>query len=94
LLKCLFYLFICTSHLLFHILDVFYKFKVFITVFVHIGFDFFCFTFSSFGAERPIGASTGMAYLSTILFGLDAQQYQYTQEIEQSGVWSATGWWL
>lgn len=47
----------------------------------------FYFTFSSFGAERPIGASTGMAYLSTILFGLDAQQYQYTKEIEQSGAW-------
>jgi len=47
----------------------------------------FYFTFSSFGAERPIGASTGMAYLSAILFGLDAQQYQYTKEIEQSGAW-------
>ncbi len=47
----------------------------------------FYFTFSNFGAERPIGASTGMAYLSTILFGLDAQQYQYTKEIEQSGAW-------
>ena len=47
----------------------------------------FYFTFSNFGANRPIGASTGMAYLSTILFGLDAQQYQYTKEIEQSGAW-------
>ena len=47
----------------------------------------FYFSFSNFGAGRPIGASTGMAYLSTILFGLDAQQYQYTKEIEQSGAW-------
>ena len=47
----------------------------------------FYFTFSSFGADRLIGASTGMAYLSTVLFGLDAQHYQYTQEIEVSGAW-------
>jgi len=33
----------------------------------------FYFSFSSFGANRPTGASTGMAYLSTILFGLDSQ---------------------
>jgi len=47
----------------------------------------FYFSFSSFGANRPIGASTGMAYLSTILFGLDAQHYEYTAQIEKSGSW-------
>ncbi len=47
----------------------------------------FYFSFSSFGANRPIGVSTGMAYLSTILFGLDAEHYIYTAEIEKSGAW-------
>lgn len=49
----------------------------------------FFFSFSSFGADRPIGASTGMAYLSTIIFGLDAEHYIYTAEIEKSGAWEA-----
>ncbi|WP_151900873.1 YeeE/YedE thiosulfate transporter family protein [Sulfurimonas hydrogeniphila] len=47
----------------------------------------FYFSFSTFGANRPIGASTGMAYLATVLFGLDADSYAYTAEIEQSGAW-------
>ncbi len=47
----------------------------------------FYFSFSSFGANRPIGASTGVAYLSTILFGLDAEHYEYTAQIEKSGAW-------
>ncbi|MFT7859651.1 MAG: YeeE/YedE thiosulfate transporter family protein [Sulfurimonas sp.] len=47
----------------------------------------FFFSFSEFGADRPIGASTGMAYLSTLLFGFDAQNYTYTAEIERSGAW-------
>lgn len=47
----------------------------------------FFFSFSNLGADRPIGASTGMAYLSTVLFGLDAQNYVYTAEIEKSGAW-------
>jgi len=47
----------------------------------------FFYSFSEFGANRPIGASTGMAYLSTILFGLDAKEYIYVAEIEKSGAW-------
>jgi len=49
----------------------------------------FFFSFSSIGANRPIGASTGMAYLSTMLFGLDVSHYTYVQEIETSGAWEA-----
>jgi len=47
----------------------------------------FFFSFSNFGADRPIGASTGMAYLSTVVFGLDAEHYVYTDQIEKSGAW-------
>lgn len=47
----------------------------------------FFFTFSQWGAWRPIGASTGMAHLSTVLFGLDADTYEYTALIETSGAW-------
>lgn len=47
----------------------------------------FYFSFSTFGADRPIGASTGMAYLSTVFFGLDAKDYAYVAEIENSGAW-------
>jgi len=49
----------------------------------------FYFTFSIYGANRPIGASTGMAYISSILFGMDADNYSYIQEIEKSGAWEA-----
>jgi len=47
----------------------------------------FFYSFSEFGVNRPIGASTGMAYLSTVLFGLDAKAYIYVAEIEKSGAW-------
>lgn len=47
----------------------------------------FYFSFSSFGADRPIGASTGMAYLSSLLFDLDAKDYVYVAQIEKSGAW-------
>lgn len=47
----------------------------------------FYFSFSSFGANRPIGASTGMAYLSSVLFDLDAKDYVYVAQIEKSGAW-------
>ena len=47
----------------------------------------FYFSFSSFGADRPIGASTGMAYLSSMLFDLDAKDYVYVAQIEKSGAW-------
>jgi len=49
----------------------------------------FYFSFSVWGANRPIGASTGMAYIATMLFGLNAQDYEYTKLIEISGAWEA-----
>lgn len=49
----------------------------------------FYFSFSIYGANRPIGASTGMAYISSILFGMDADNYSYIKEIEKSGAWEA-----
>ncbi|MBD3800633.1 MAG: hypothetical protein IE886_04125 [Campylobacterales bacterium] len=36
----------------------------------------FFFSFSEWGAGRPIGASTGMVYLSEVLFGLDADTHE------------------
>jgi len=45
------------------------------------------FTFSIFGANRPIGASTYVPYYAGILFGMDPQQYTYLQEIEKPGAW-------
>lgn len=47
----------------------------------------FYFTFSSWGANRPIGASTGMNYLANMLFNLKAEDYKYAAMIEQSGAW-------
>ncbi len=49
----------------------------------------FYFSFSIYGANRPIGASTGMAYISSILFGMDADNYSYIAEIQKSGAWEA-----
>ena len=45
------------------------------------------FTFSVFGANRPIGASTYVPYFSGILFGLDPKEYPYLQEINSAGAW-------
>jgi uncharacterized membrane protein YedE/YeeE len=45
------------------------------------------FTFSIFGADRPIGASTYVPYFSGMIFGLDPNQYSYLKEIESSGAW-------
>ncbi|WP_457743801.1 YeeE/YedE thiosulfate transporter family protein [Sulfurimonas sp.] len=47
----------------------------------------FYFSFSVWGGDRPIGASTGMAYLSTIIFGMDVKNYVYIREIQESGAW-------
>jgi len=47
----------------------------------------FYFTFSTFGASRPIGASTGMSYLSNMLFSLDSQDYKYAKMVQESGAW-------
>jgi uncharacterized membrane protein YedE/YeeE len=45
------------------------------------------FTFSIFGADRPIGASTYVPYFSGIVFGLDPEKYPYLQEIKNAGAW-------
>ena len=47
----------------------------------------FLFTFSIWGADRPIGASTGMSYLSNMIFGLDADKYKYAAMVQESGAW-------
>jgi uncharacterized membrane protein YedE/YeeE len=45
------------------------------------------FTFSVFGANRPLGASTYVPYYAGILFGMDPHKYTYLQEIEKPGAW-------
>ncbi len=45
------------------------------------------FTFSTFGANRPIGASTYVPYFSGIIFDLDPHKYTYLQEIDKPGAW-------
>ncbi|MCF6201873.1 MAG: YeeE/YedE family protein [Hydrogenimonas sp.] len=45
------------------------------------------FTFSIFGADRPIGASTYVPYFAGLLFNLDPQKYEYMAEIEKAGAW-------
>lgn len=44
-------------------------------------------TFSIFGADRSIGASTYVPYFSGIIFDLDPDKYSYLKEIEESGAW-------
>ena len=44
-------------------------------------------TFSIFGADRTIGASTYVPYLSGLIFNLDPQEYSYLQKIDNSGAW-------
>ena len=44
-------------------------------------------TFSIFGADRTIGASTYVPYLSGLIFNLDPQEYTYLQKIDKSGAW-------
>ncbi len=45
------------------------------------------FTFSIFGADRPIGASTYVPYFSGIIFGLDPKDYPYLAEVQKAGAW-------
>lgn len=47
----------------------------------------FYFTFSVWGADRPIGASTCMSYLANLIFGLEPENYEYAAIVEQSGAW-------
>jgi len=45
-------------------------------------------TFSVFGADRPIGASTYVPYLAGVIFDLDPQKYTYLSEhVQQAGAW-------
>ena len=43
------------------------------------------FTFSSFGADRPLGCSTSVPYISSHLFNLE--EYEYAQKSVNSGAW-------
>ncbi len=45
------------------------------------------FTFSIWGADRPIGASTYVPYFAGLIFGLDPEHYEYMKEIEEAGAW-------
>ncbi len=37
-------------------------------------------TFSIYGADRPIGASTYVPYFAGLIFDLDPEKYQYLKE--------------
>ncbi len=45
------------------------------------------FTFSTFGADRPLGASTYVPYFSGILFNLSPEKYPYLKEVHFAGAW-------
>ena len=45
------------------------------------------FTFSIFGANRPIGASTSVPYLAGVLFNMDPKDYVYLQHVRNPGAW-------
>jgi len=45
------------------------------------------FTFSIFGANRPLGASTYVPYFAGILFNLDPQKYTYLKDVHFAGAW-------
>jgi len=44
-------------------------------------------TFSIFGADRPIGASTYVPYFAGIIFDLDPEKYSYLKHISHPGAW-------
>jgi uncharacterized membrane protein YedE/YeeE len=44
-------------------------------------------TFSIYGADRPIGASTYVPYFAGVLFGLDPEQYTYLDKVKNAGSW-------
>ena len=44
-------------------------------------------TFSIYGADRPIGASTYVPYFAGLIFDLDPNQYSYLKEIKAPGSW-------
>lgn len=44
-------------------------------------------TFSIYGANRGIGASTYIPYFAGIIFNMDVSQYSYLQKIHEDGAW-------
>ncbi len=44
-------------------------------------------TFSIYGANRPIGASTYVPYFVGLIFNLDPDKYSYLKEIKNAGAW-------
>jgi len=44
-------------------------------------------TFSIYGADRPIGASTYVPYFAGVLFDLDPEKYTYLKQVEAAGSW-------
>jgi len=44
-------------------------------------------TFSIYGADRTIGASTYVPYVASLIFDLDPEKYSYIKEIKSSGSW-------
>ena len=45
------------------------------------------FTFSIWGGDRPIGASTYVPYFASVIFGLDPAHYEYAAKVEKAGAW-------
>ncbi len=45
------------------------------------------FTFSVFGGDRPLGASTYVPYYAGILFGMNPDNYSYLKIVEKPGAW-------
>jgi len=44
-------------------------------------------TFSIFGADRPIGASTYVPYFAGLIFDLDPKEYSYLEHIKNPASW-------
>lgn len=44
-------------------------------------------TFSIYGANRPLGASTYVPYFAGLLFDLDPEKYSYLKKINNPGAW-------
>jgi uncharacterized membrane protein YedE/YeeE len=45
------------------------------------------FTFSTFGAGRPFGASTYVPFFAGLVFDLDPEKYTYLKEVKNAGSW-------
>jgi len=45
------------------------------------------FTFSIFGASRPLGASTYVPYFVGVLFDLNPENYPYLKDVHFAGAW-------